>query len=283
MVVKISRNFIPHQVSAEYENLSRFHFGCRSDQISSPRPLFVDPQRGILGMSYVDGVPLAHMLHEVRPASSSFIRRAIDLSATALASYHRLFALPEDEPLAIDPTVLEDDLNQCILESRSQLGDCQLRTRVTPFFDFTCWNIMMKTAGADHDRPKLYLIDFPRQKYVFTPHMDLARFRFGLELIKQFPPAKFLGINRWNADSLFDRFLDVYCREAHVSPSCTDLQLISTFKNANIRRSQDLMRKGRCGWQPRLERAYLRTFCRDWLDQRPSFPRKRGFGYTKKA
>ncbi len=101
--------------------------------------------------------------------------------------------------------------------------------------------------------------------YVFTPHLDVARFRFGLELVKQFPPAKFLGINRWDADRLFDRFLAEYCRKMQVTLNEDDLWLIGCFRKANIRRCQDLKRKGNCGWQPRLEKAYLQTFCREWL------------------
>jgi len=190
--VKLSRNFTPRQVALEFENLSRFHWGCKDPQISSPEPLFLDPEKGILAMRYVDGTILS---------------RAVDLSAAALARFHRIFCWPEDEPITIDPTVLEEDLNQCIVENRERIDDCNLQLRVTPFFDFTSWNIMIEESGS-----KLYLIDFPRLNYVFTPHLDLARFRFGLELVKQFPPAKFLGINRWDADRLFDRFLAEYCR-----------------------------------------------------------------------
>ena len=113
----------------------------------------------------------------------------------------------------------------------------------------------------------LYLIDFPRLDYVCTPHLDLARFRFGLELVKQFPPAKFFGLNRWDVDSLFERFIAIYCREMHVALSQDDLWLIARARKAYIRRAQDLARKGRCGLQPKLERAYLQTFSQQWLDQ----------------
>jgi hypothetical protein len=260
IVVKLSRNYIPKQMALEFENLSRFYWGCRDQQISSPEPLFADPEKGILAMRYVDGTILSHMLHEIKPASGDFLNRAVDLSAAALARFHQLFCWPEGEPISIDPTALEDDLNQCILENKERIDDCNLQIRVTPFFDFTSWNIMIAESGS-----KLYLIDFPKLNYVFTPHLDLARFRFGLELVKQFPPAKFPGINRWDEDRLFDRFLAGYCRKMQVALNEYDLRLIACFRKANIRRSQDLKRKGRCGWQPRLEKAYLQTFCREWL------------------
>jgi hypothetical protein len=282
IVVKLSRNHKPEQVAAEYENLSRFYNGCKDSQISSPEPLFVEPQKGFLAMSYVDGLPLAHMLHEVRPASREYIHRAVDLSAVALAEYHRLFRQPEDEAIAIDPTVKENDINRCIAESRAKIDECSLRCRVTPFFDFTAWNIMMENDGKSVS-PKLYLIDFPRLDYVFTPHLDLARFRFGLELVKQFPPAKFLGINRWEVEPLFSRFFSRYCHEMRITPNQEDLRLIACFRKANICRSQDLLRKGKFGWQPRLEKAYLKTFCREWLEQRDDFAGWPGNGHTKRA
>ena len=276
IVVKLSRNYIPGQVAAEYENLSRFYAGCRDSEISSPRPLFVDSRKGLLAMSYVDGLPLAHMLHEVRPKSSDYIHRAVDLSAVALAKYHRLFRRPEDEPITVDPTVKEDDLNRCIAECAQRLDECNLRCRVTPFFDFTAWNIMMENGsnggnGNGSGSSTLYLIDFPRLDYVFTPHLDLARFRFGLELVKQFPPAKFFGINRWEVEPLFEQFLNRYSREMQIILNQEDLRLIACFRKANIRRSQNLLRKGKCGWQPKLEKAYLSTFCRNWLEQKDDF------------
>ena len=130
---------------------------------------------------------------------------------------------------------------------------------------------------------RLFLIDFPRVDYVCTPHLDLARFRFGLELIKQFPPAKFFGLNRWDVDSLYDRFLNGYCRKMHVALSQDDLWLIARARLANIRRAQDLARKGRCGWQPKLEQAYLQTFSREWLDQEDVFSRWPGTARAEKA
>lgn len=158
------------------------------------------------------------------------------------ARFHQLFCWPEGDPISIDPTVLENDLNQCIVENKERIQDCNLQLRVTPFFDFTSWNILIEESGS-----KLYLIDFPRANYIFIPHLDLARFRFGLELIKQFPPAKFLGINRWDVDWLFDRFLAKYCRKTQVTLNEDDLRLIGCLCRANIRRSQDLKRKGNYG------------------------------------
>ena len=274
IVVKISRNYQPREVALEFANLSRFFHGCKDEAVSSPRPLFVDAENGILAMNYVEGVNLAHMLHEIRPVSLPYLSCAAYLSGIALAKFHTLFRRGEDEPLTIDTNAREDDINRFLAESLERMDRCNLKTMATPFFDFTSWNIIIKNGCSKNGRSKgmrLFLIDFPRLDYVCTPHLDLARFRFGLELVKQFPPAKFFGLNRWDVDSLYDRFLNGYCREMHVALSQDDLWLIARARLANIRRAQDLERKGSCGWQPKLEQAYLQTFSREWLDQEDVF------------
>lgn len=153
---------------------------------------------------------------------------------------------------------------------------------VTPFFDFTPWNIIIEDSPSKMAE-MLYLIDFPRRNYVCTPHLDFARFRFSLELIKQFPPARFLGINRWDVDLLFDRFLKGYCRQMQAELNKDDLSLIALGRKAYIRRAQDLGRKGRHGWQPTLEQAYLQTFSRQWLDQKGTFSQWPGLGLAEKV
>jgi hypothetical protein len=279
IVVKISRNYQPREVALEFANLSRFYYGCKDEAVSSPKPLFVDADNGILAMSHVQGVNLAHMLHEIKPASLQYLSSAADLSGIALAKFHKLFRRGENEPVTIDTNAHENDINQFLAESLERMDQCNLKTMVTPFFDFTSWNIIIKKNQS----MGLFLIDFPRLDYVCTPHLDLARFRFGLELVKQFPPAKFLGLNRWDVDSLYDCFLNGYCREMHVSLSQDDLWLIGRARLANIRRAQDLARKGRCGWQPKLEQAYLQTFSREWLNQGDVFSKWPGMGRAEKA
>jgi len=282
IAVKISRNYQPDEVLLEYANLSRFFKGCSSKAISSPRPIFVDEEKGILAMSSVPGSNLAHMLHEIKHVSRSYLNSAIDLSAVALAKYHAIFSQDDGQSISIDPGAREDDINHFLEKSRTIVGECNLKTMVTPYFDFTPWNIIIEDS-APKNPMKLYLIDFPRKKYVSTPHLDFARFRFSLELIKQFPPARFLGINRWDVDLLFDRFLKGYCSEMDVDLNRDDLYLIALGRKAYIRRAQDLSRKGRYGWQPMLEQAYLQTFSRQWLDQKGIFSMWPGLGRAEKV
>jgi len=262
VVVKSANSYSPRQVAREYDNLSLFSKNCKDPMVSSPQPLLVDPESGFFVMSYVDGTNLSYMLHELRPSSRDYLENAVELCALALARFHSIFQRADDEPLSVDPDSKEEDINRCMTENAGKISGCSLQIRVTPFFDFSSWNIMMAKEGL-----RLYLIDFPKTDCVFTPHLDLGRFRFGLELIKQYPPAKFIGFNRWDVDALYGRFLDRYCREVRVTPNEDDLRLINCFLRANIRRSQDLQRKSTAGWQSRLEKLYLQTFCREWLGQ----------------
>lgn len=280
IVVKISRNHQPREVAAEYASLSRFYRATKSESISSPRPLLVDEDKGILAMSHVPGSNLAYMLHEIRPVSRDALNRALDLSAAALAEYHRIFRHDKRTGIQIDHAAPEDDINRLLLMSRQVIPDCNLQMLITPFFDFTPWNIIIDEPEKDM---KLYLIDFPRKSYVSTAHLDLARFLFSLELIKQFPPARFLGINRWNVKASFDRFLSRYCRLMRLQPNRHDLDLIARARQACIRRACDLSRKGSCGWQPKIELAYLRAFSRSWLDQEDGFSRRPRPGQPDKA
>lgn len=262
VVVKSSNSYNPLAVESEFRNLSRFRLGCKDGDVSSPRPLFADPENGFFIMSYINGTNLSYMLHELKPVSRDYLNHAVDLSAVALAKFHSIFQRPDDAPISVDAAAKEEDINRCIAENAERICACNLQLKVTPFFDFSSWNILLDKEGS-----KIYLIDFPRTDYIFTPHLDLGKFLFGLELVKQYPPAKFLGINRWDVDALYGRFLDKYCYEMKVTPNEDDLRLINCFLRANVRRSQDLHRKGKYGWQSRLEKLYLQTFSGEWLRQ----------------
>ena len=126
IVVKISRNYQPREVDLEFANLSRFYYGCKDEAVSSPRPLFVDAESGILAMNYVEGVNLAHMLHEIRPVSLQYLSSAADLSGIALAKFHTLFRRGENEPVTIDTNAKEDDINRFLSESQELMDQCNL-------------------------------------------------------------------------------------------------------------------------------------------------------------
>jgi len=266
VAAKLFYNYQPQQVASEFMNLGHFYVCCRSDSISAPEPLYVHPECGLMVMRYIEGTNLGWTLHGIRPIGGQRLDEIMDLSAVALARFHRLFKMPGHGPLVIDPLAKERDINACIDCSRERGDNYRLDFRIKPFFDFSAWNIMVG-PGAE---PRIHLIDFPKSDYLTTPHLDLGRFKFNLELIKQYPPSKIIGLDWWDASALYDRFLSKYCLEMEVDPSLEDHRLIECFKAANIRRSQDISRKSKFNWRSKLERFYLKTFSKGWLESAES-------------
>ncbi len=94
-------------------------------------------------MSYVQVINLAYTLHEIRPASLQYLNCAMDLSGIALAKFNTLFRRG-NESVSIDSAAHENDINQFLAESQERMGKCNLKIMVTPLFDFTSWNIVLK-------------------------------------------------------------------------------------------------------------------------------------------
>lgn len=268
VAAKLFYNYQPQQVASEFMNLGQFYVCCRSEDISAPEPLYVHPEGGLLVMRYIEGTNLGWMLHgiDIKQASRRRLGNIMDMSAVALARFHNLFKVPGHAPMVIDSISKERDINACIECCRERAGNCSLDFRIRPFFDFSAWNIMI---GPD-DQPGIYLIDFPKSDYLSTPHLDLGRFKFSLELIKQYPPSKIMGLDWWDASAMYNRFQSRYCQEMGVELSQEDHRLIECFKAANIRRSQDISRKPKFNWRSKLERFYLKTFSKGWLESAES-------------
>ncbi len=259
VVAKVSRYVTLDQISREYEALTRFYLEKKDPRVSCPEPLYCDPETGVSVMGSVEGTNLALALHGLRPLEKDRLEEAVDLSALALAEYHRVVRLPWETPLYADRSARERDIHGCLLDNCSLAARAALRFKVRPFFDFSAWNLMI--GGPK----RVYLLDFPKTDYVSTPHLDLGRFRFSLELIKQYPPSKFLGWDSWDISSLYGRFLEAYCSEVGFDLREEDRHLIDCFTRASIKRSQDTSRKDKFHWQSRLERLYLRIFARSWI------------------
>jgi hypothetical protein len=55
--------------------------------------------------------------------------------------------------MIIDADAREDDINQYLSESREHMAECNLRMRVTPFFDFTMKTGRMLATSVVRGRP----------------------------------------------------------------------------------------------------------------------------------
>ena len=176
--------------------------------------------------------------HVLKPLGKEPLEEAIDLSTLALAEYRRIFLLPWETPLYADRPALEKGIRGCLLGSCNLASRDALRFKVRPFFDFSAWNLVIG------DSKTIYLLDFPKADYVSTPHRDLGRLKFSLELIKQYLPlSKFLGWDALEVPSLYSRFLEAYCSEVGFNLNEEDHRLIDCFTRANIKRSQDTHQK----------------------------------------
>jgi hypothetical protein len=258
IAAKCPRFLSQEQIAQEYSNLKQFYDSCPDQSVSAPRPIFLDSEDGILFMDRLDAVTFGRLLHGLLPMSQERLDRAVDLSARALARCHTVFRLPDSTPLKADESAREGDINRCLLETEGLASASGLNIRVKPFFDFSIWNIMLGESKA-------YLIDFPNGSYVSSPHLDLGRFKFSLEMAKQYPPSKFFRLDWWHIEPLWQRFFARYCLEMKLLPNARDALLVERFKAANIMRVMDLTRKDKFHWQSRLEKAYFKAFSSGWL------------------
>ncbi len=110
--------------------------------------------------------------------------------------------LPWETPLYADRSAREKDIHGCLLGSCNLASRGALRFKVRPFFDFSAWNLVIG------DSKTIYLLDFPKADYVSTPHRDLGRLKFILDLIKQYsPPSSWDGMP-WRSPIIYSRLLE---------------------------------------------------------------------------
>ena len=69
----------------------------------------------------------------------------------------------------------------------------------------------------------------PEKECICTPHLDIARFKYSLEVIKQYPQFKLLNFNWWNGEKKKKKFLETYCKEMKVKINKYDIALINYF------------------------------------------------------
>jgi RIO-like serine/threonine protein kinase len=242
------------EVLNEFRNLSIFNKECKDKRILSPKPLRVDPKNGMIVMEYIEGTSLKQLLLKLKPGNKEYLSKIVDLSAIALSKFHYIFRKTEYENILIDSPLLRDDVNTDI-NNNVLLSQCNLKIRVKSFIDFAVWNLI-----SHNIEPKIFLIDFPEKECICTPHLDLARFKFSLEIIKQYPQFRFLKINWWNIDSMYNNFLERYCKEMKVNLNEQDMALINYFMKEYVRKTKNIYADNKSSIRFKLERLYLRRF-----------------------
>lgn len=243
----------------EFKNLTVFNNECENIEISSPAPLAVDVMNELIVMEYVNGISLKQLLLQLRPIRRAYLIKIIKLSAVALSKFHHIFEVAEDENLLVNSPLLADDIDISTLNTK--LSQCNLQIKSKSFIDFTPWNIII----SDKSKPKIYLIDFPNRKCIYTPHLDLARFKFSLRILKQYPQFRFLKINWWNVNSIYDEFLQRYCEEIKAELNRHDMAVINFFISCYAKKLDEIYHNS-SKIRFRLEHIYLKHCIKSFIN-----------------
>ncbi len=244
----------------EYFYLDSFYQRNTDTVVSSPLPLLMDPVRHSMVIGFIPGHTVKNCLLNVVPAVSR-IDDYNDRSAVALARFHAVFMKPRDTEVLINSPLLgpleEDEIRQYT----THLSGCALTMKVQAFIDFSPQNLII-------DDGRIFLIDFPDRECICTPHLDIARWKFNLKFLKQYPQFRFLRLDWWDEERLFQRFVSKYCSEMQVTFNQKDAQLIDFFldryakKLLSIYAESDTLRL-------KIEYRYLSGFLHSLADHGP--------------
>lgn len=205
----------------EYFYLDSFYKKNTDTVVSSPLPIMMDADRQWMVIGFVPGQTVKTHLLKVLPAASD-IDEYNDRSAIALARFHSVFMKSRDTEVRINSPLLGSFGEHETRNYTTRVSGCEITAKVQAFIDFSPQNVII------HDS-RIFLIDFPDRECICTPHLDIARWKFNLKFLKQFPRSRFLKLNRWDEDRLFQRFLRKYCSEMQVTFNENDVQLIDFF------------------------------------------------------
>jgi hypothetical protein len=222
VILKKYRDNNTFDARCEYFHLDSFYTKNTDTVVSSPLPIMIDPDKQFILIGFIPGQTVKNYLLKFFPERISHINDYIDLSARALARFHSVFIKNEDREITINSPLLttfgEDELEHYT----GQVPDCGIKTKAQAYIDFSPQNLII------HDG-RIFLIDFPDRECICTPHLDIARWKFNLLFLKQFPQFRFLNLDWWDEDLVFQRFLKKYCSEMHCTSNEQDIHLTDYF------------------------------------------------------
>jgi hypothetical protein len=198
----------------------------KEKMISAPLIYHVDHEKRIFVMDYIDGLNLHQLFMSLNRTKQNDLKQAIDLSAKALAEFHKIFKKDkyDDKISNFNKMVRKKDVEFI----NERIRRCNLNFKTQLFFDFKFGNVLFDPLAS-----KLYLIDFPDKDHIFTPHYDIAEFRKEIYIFSQHP--KFRLLNKWNNPSIInDRFFSTYYNYIGILPNEDDESIIKYFSNNMI-------------------------------------------------
>jgi len=254
IIAKYCRLSMPGEVKEEYNNILRFHECNKGTLISCPRPIGFDDGRKILFMEYVEGKNLKGFLLNLRPSKEFFLRESADLAALGLSQYHKISTCERSDPLDYDSSYFGKDIHFAIEEDR--IKDRNLDFLVNPFLDYGVWNILI-SKNPESRESKAIIIDFPTRHFTFLPHIDLARMRFSLRILKLHPQFRLLGLSWWDINEFYDTFIERYCQEIAIDMNATDRRIVDWLDGLYLQRILSIYAHERYRARLLLEGAYM--------------------------
>lgn len=239
ILAKYCKSCSESDIVYEFESLRAFNESLNNAAIGSPKPIHVDARNRIILMECATGRNLKEVLLSLRTPNKDDLDEVADLAADALAAFHGIFGRERDAPITVGP-FLDNDFN--LEECQNLMNECGLKRKSKAFVDFAAWNMLVDGASG---RRKIYLIDFPGIDCTFTPHLDLARFRFSLEILKQHPQFRLLRLQTWDLDTIFDRLLTRYSSQTASQPNESDFAIISLIEQGYARKLSLVYNEGK--------------------------------------
>jgi len=206
----------------EYYFLDSFYRMNTDTIVSSPLPIMKNSDRHFILTGFVPGHTIKSRLLTLFPGTVSCADEYSDLSARALSRFHSFFIHPPGMESAINSPLFCSFGEDEIKRYTALVSECSMDMKVQAYIDFSPQNLITSDG-------KIFLIDFPDRECICTPHLDIARWKFNLMFLKQFPRFRFLKLSWWDEDLLFQRFVRTYCSEMNVTVNEKDMDLVDFF------------------------------------------------------
>ncbi len=207
-------------------------------------------------MEYIYGISFRTMLLD-NPTRLQTIE-IMDRCANLLFSYHTTFRIQENYVFSIDCPILGKIPQEKVASIYETYNRINLKEIVRPFLDFSPWNILFSNGRS-------YLIDFPENNCVCTPHLDIARFIFCMNIVKHIPNIFRLKLNQhWNLHDLCKRFIVQYSKRQGIWLNDNDRMLIDFFYKEHAKTLMNIL-KNSSNLIERLKYFYLKNYIYDGI------------------
>jgi serine/threonine-protein kinase RIO1 len=215
------------QTLNEYTNQALFYSANIESDCTAPKPISVDAETSSILMEYIRGTSFRSMLLD-NPTHLQ-TTEIMDRCADMLYSYHNTFAVQGNSVCSINCPILGRIPQKKVASIYETYDGINLKMIVRPFLDFSPWNILFSNGRS-------YLIDFPESNCVCTPHIDIARFIFCMNIVKNTPNIFRLKLKQdWNLHNVCNRFMMQYSKRQETRLNDDDLMLIEFFYKEHAR------------------------------------------------